>query len=44
LNSGAGGIGGIFLHEKHFDISSKKKLDGWWSHRLDTRFNMTNRN
>ena len=42
LNSGAGSIGGIFLHEKHFEIAKLKKLDGWWSHRFDTRFQMTN--
>jgi kynureninase len=45
LNSGAGGIGGIFVHEKHFDDINKgklKKLDGWWSHEADTRFEMNN--
>jgi kynureninase len=44
LNSGAGSIAGMFLHEKHFDMSNKKKLDGWWSHRFDTRFDMSNSN
>lgn len=43
LNSGAGGIGGIFLHENNFEISKQKKLDGWWSHRYETRFEMSNR-
>jgi kynureninase len=42
LNAGAGSIGAIFLHENHFDIKNKIKLDGWWSHRLDTRFKMEN--
>ena len=42
MNSGAGSIGGLFLHEKHFDISQFKKLDGWWSHRFSTRFEMSN--
>ena len=45
LNSGAGGIAGIFVHEKHFDFINQgklKKLDGWWSHKSDTRFEMTN--
>jgi kynureninase len=43
LNSGAGSIGAIFLHEKHFEFAKTRKLDGWWSHRGETRFNMTNR-
>ena len=45
LNSGAGGIAGIFVHETHFEniITGKlKKLDGWWSHDAKTRFEMTN--
>jgi hypothetical protein len=42
LNSGAGGIGGAFVHNRHFNLDNKKKLDGWWSHRLDTRFQMNN--
>lgn len=45
MNSGAGAIGGIFVHEKHFDDLEKgklKKLDGWWSHEAETRFEMTN--
>ena len=36
LNAGAGSIGGIFLHEKHFDLSNIKKLDGWWN--IDAHF------
>ena len=43
LNAGAGSIGGIFLHEKNFELSKTKKLDGWWSHRSETRFKMSNR-
>lgn len=43
LNSGAGSIGSIFLHEKHFEnITKFKKLDGWYSHRYATRFEMSN--
>ena len=33
------------MHEKHFDDLEKgklKKLDGWWSHEAETRFEMTN--
>ncbi|MEQ2249508.1 hypothetical protein ILYODFUR_030005, partial [Ilyodon furcidens] len=41
LNSGAGGLGGAFIHEKHKD-SIKPALLGWWGHDLKTRFQMTN--
>lgn len=41
LNSGAGGIAGAFIHEKHND-HIKPTLTGWWGHDLKTRFNMTN--
>jgi hypothetical protein len=40
LNSGPGGIGAIFLHERHFDNKCMKKLNGWWGNRLETRFQM----
>jgi kynureninase len=44
MNAGAGSISGIFIHEKNFDLIGKsKKLDGWWSHRAETRFMMTNK-
>ena len=42
MNAGAGSIGGLFLHERHFDLNRLKKLDGWWSHRFETRFQMNN--
>ncbi|ESO99172.1 hypothetical protein LOTGIDRAFT_226289 [Lottia gigantea] len=41
LASGAGGIGGAFLHEKHKDNQFPKLL-GWWGHKMDTRFVMDN--
>ncbi|XP_035006057.1 kynureninase isoform X2 [Hippoglossus stenolepis] len=41
LNSGAGGLGGAFVHEKHKD-TIKPALWGWWGHDLKTRFQMTN--
>lgn len=42
LNCGAGCIGGAFVHERHLE-SALPKLDGWWGHRIETRFDMTNR-
>nr|XP_019957823.1 PREDICTED: kynureninase [Paralichthys olivaceus]XP_019957824.1 PREDICTED: kynureninase [Paralichthys olivaceus] len=41
LNSGAGGLGGAFVHEKHKD-TIKPALLGWWGHDLKTRFKMNN--
>ncbi|XP_036946975.1 kynureninase [Acanthopagrus latus] len=41
LNSGAGGLGAAFIHEKHKD-TIKPALLGWWGHNLDTRFQMSN--
>lgn len=45
LNTGPGGIGGAFIHEKHIGtldkVSSRKGfLGGWWSHQLKDRFEM----
>jgi len=39
LNSGPGGIAGLFVHEKWNDIEHPK-FTGWWGHELITRFNM----
>ncbi|KAK7206777.1 kynureninase 1 (L-kynurenine hydrolase 1)(Biosynthesis of nicotinic acid protein 5-1) [Myxozyma melibiosi] len=39
LNSGPGGIGGLFVHEKNFD---RPRLTGWWAHEKSTRFLMDN--
>ncbi|XP_029372480.1 kynureninase isoform X2 [Echeneis naucrates] len=41
LNSGAGGLAGAFIHEKHRD-DIRPALLGWWGHDLKTRFQMTN--
>jgi kynureninase len=41
MNSGPGGISGIFVHEKHFNSPQLKRLAGWWGHRPDKRFLMT---
>ena len=42
MNSGAGGVGGIFLHHK-FSENPPKHLMGWWSNETKSRFLM-NRN
>ncbi|CAF0728622.1 unnamed protein product [Adineta steineri] len=39
LNSGAGCVGGIFVHSNHFD-KQYPHLDGWWGNRYETRFEM----
>ncbi|XP_028281043.1 kynureninase [Parambassis ranga] len=41
INSGAGGLAGAFVHEKH-KHTIKPALLGWWGHDLKTRFHMTN--
>ncbi|KAG7463844.1 hypothetical protein MATL_G00180980 [Megalops atlanticus] len=41
LNSGAGGLAGAFIHEKHAH-TVKPVLLGWWGHNLKTRFVMNN--
>ncbi|KAG8231947.1 hypothetical protein J437_LFUL008867 [Ladona fulva] len=42
LNSGAGGIGGLFVHSRHLNPGSGevKALHGWWSNKAETRFKM----
>jgi kynureninase len=40
LNSGPGGVAGIFIHEKHSSNPDTFKLAGWWGHQLKTRFKM----
>ncbi|XP_006921107.1 kynureninase [Pteropus alecto] len=39
LNSGAGGLAGAFVHEKHTH-TIKPALVGWFGHELSTRFKM----
>jgi kynureninase len=39
MNSGPGGIAGIFVHEKHFKTNFNR-LTGWWGYKLDKRFKM----
>jgi kynureninase len=43
LNSGPGGVGGVFIHEKHVLNTQLPRLAGWWGHNKETRFQMENR-
>ncbi len=40
MNSGPGGISGIFVHEKHFDDNTLNRFAGWWGYRKDKQFLM----
>lgn len=40
LNSGPGGIAGIFIHEKHKNDSNIPRFAGWWGHKENVRFQM----
>jgi kynureninase len=40
MNSGPGGISGIFVHEKHFNDGSLPRFAGWFGYRQDKRFLM----
>nr|XP_056717435.1 kynureninase isoform X2 [Euleptes europaea] len=42
LNSGAGGLAGAYIHEKHSQ-TVKPVLTGWWGHEFKTRFLMENK-
>ncbi|MDI9878450.1 kynureninase [Flectobacillus longus] len=39
LNSGMGGVSGVFIHEKHH-VSNLPRLAGWWGYDQATRFKM----
>lgn len=40
LNSGPGGVAGIFVHEKHGNNSELPRFAGWWGNEEATRFKM----
>ncbi len=40
LNSGPGGMGGIFIHERHLNQNGIPRFEGWWGHNKVTRFKM----
>jgi kynureninase len=40
LNSGPGGVGGVYIHEKHVANKELPRFAGWWGYTKETRFNM----
>lgn len=40
LNSGPGGVSGIFVHERHCNNLDLPRFAGWWGNAEETRFNM----
>lgn len=42
LNSGPGGVGGLFIHERNGKNKELTRLSGWWGHDSEARFKMDN--
>lgn len=40
MNSGPGGVSGIFIHEKHHALTDIPRFEGWWGHDSESRFKM----
>lgn len=40
LNSGPGGVSGVFIHEKNLNKPETQRFAGWWGHDKKTRFQM----
>ena len=40
LNSGPGGVSGIYIHERHCDNRDLPRFAGWWGQEKETRFLM----
>ncbi len=40
LNSGPGGVAGVFINKKHTVNKDLKRLAGWWGYEKETRFKM----
>ena len=41
LNSGPGGLAGVFVHERHGSDRTLPRLTGWWGRDPDARFNLS---
>lgn len=40
LNSGPGGVAGVFVHQKHLSNTELPLFAGWWGHEKSVRFKM----
>jgi kynureninase len=40
MNSGPGGVSGVFIHEKHGKNPDLPRFAGWWGHKESERFQM----
>lgn len=40
LNSGPGGVAGVYIHEKHAANTELPRFAGWWGYTKETRFKM----
>ena len=40
LNAGPGGLGGVFVHQRHLGRSDIPRFAGWWGHDKASRFQM----
>ncbi len=40
LNSGPGGVSGVFIHERHHNQKDIPRFEGWWGHDKASRFSM----
>jgi kynureninase len=40
LNSGPGGVSGVYIHQRHITNKELPRFAGWWGHTKETRFKM----
>ena len=40
LNSGPGGVAGVYIHQKHVADTALPRFAGWWGYTKETRFQM----
>ena len=43
LNGGPGAPGSAFIHKQHLKKNNIKRLEGWWGHNKESRFDLLNR-